>query len=149
MTLVGKQPRPTGCVNFKTTNPKMVTGSMAGELLQLLSPHNYTDCIQHLSNKEVFVQKLFVLTELSETHWLDTRKCYHQRRKNSNQVFELFGSFNDENPAQVRKDIIQHICENRSFYAKVGQEHLKHIKLTIDQWILLMSCDSVFEMIKI
>ena len=122
----------------------MAAGSMAGELMQLLSAHNYTECIQHLSNKEVFAQKLFVLTELSETHWLDTRKCYGQRRKNSNQVFELFGSFNDENPFQVRKDMIQHIHQNKSFYAKVGQEHLKRIKLTIDEWLLLMTLDSVF-----
>ena len=125
-------------------NPKMATGSMAGELLQLLSPHNYTDCIQHLSNKEVFAQKLFALTELSETHWLDMQKYYHQRCKNANQVFELFGNFNDENPVQVRKDMIQHIGKNRSFYAKVGHEHLKCIKLAINQWILLMSSDSVF-----
>ena len=144
MTLAGKQPRLTGCVDFKTMNPKMATENIAGELMQLLSPYNYTDRIQHLSNKEVFAQKLFMLTELSETHWLDMRKCYHHRCKNSNQVFELFGSFNNENPVQVRKDMIQHICDNRSFYANVGQEHLKCIKLTIDQWILLMSSDSVF-----
>ena len=125
-------------------NPKMATESIAGELMQLLSLHNYTKHIQHLSNKKVFVQKLFALTELSETHWLDTRKCYHQRRKNSNQVFKLFSSFNDKNPFQVRKDMIQHTCQNKSFYANVGQEHLKCIKLTIDEWLLLMTSDSVF-----
>ena len=117
---------------------------MACELLQLLSPHNYTELVQHLTNKDIFAQKLFELTELSETHWLDTRKCYRQRRKNTHQVFELFGSFNDEHPIKVRKDTIHHICQNKAYYANVGCEHLKCIKLSINKWLLLMTLESVF-----
>ena len=115
--------------------------SMAAELFQMLLPYNFSRNIAHLLVKDVFAQKLFPLTELSENYWMDTRKCYKNHRK----IFKLFTSFNDENPMQVRySNIIQHILHDKEYYAHVGTTHLKRMKLDIDSWIKLMSANSVF-----
>ena len=110
----------------------------------MLSPYNFTQSIPHLSVKDVFAQKLFPFTELSESYWMDTRKCYKNRKKNSNQIFEMFTIFDDESPIQVHRNIIQHIIMDKEFYARVGSYHLKCLKLNVDSWIKLMSFDSVF-----
>ena len=122
----------------------MATNSMAHELLHFLSLYNYTERILYLTIKDVFAQKLFALTELSDTHWLDTHKCYGQRRKNSQQLLDIFAAFCDEEPNQVHTEMIKHINQERDCYMRVGVNHLKWIKLTIDEWLRLMSSESVF-----
>ena len=81
---------------------------------------------------------------LSHSYWLDTSRCYIQRRKNSQQLFELFGSFSDTTPEKVRFDIIEHIMKNKEYYLQSGRTHLKKVKLSIDEWLDLMKSDSVF-----
>ena len=130
------------CQNHES---KMAAGtSITTELFNMLSPYNFTQSIPHLSVKDVFAQKLFLLTELSENYWMDTRKCYKNHKKNSNQIFEMFAAFNDESQTQVHTDIIQHIISNKEFYARVGSQLLKCLKLDVDNWIKLMSSESVF-----
>ena len=114
------------------------------ELLHLLSPYNYTDNIAHLSVKDVFPQKLYALTELNEQYWMDTRRCYRNRRKNSNQIFELFAALNNEDPANLHKDMISRIIEEKSLYSNIGVTHLKKLKLSKDEWLMLMASESVF-----
>ena len=75
---------------------------------------------------------------------MDTRKCYKQRRKNSQQIFEIFGAFNEENLSQVRENIVKLIQQEKDIYSSVGQHHLRRSKLSIEKWIMLMSSDSVF-----
>ena len=122
----------------------MAENRMGGELFQLLSPYNHINIIAHLSNKDIFVQKHFVYHWLNKSYWMDTRKCYKQRRKNSQQIFEIFGAFNEENPTQVRENVVKLIQEEKDIYSSVGQHDLCHCKLSIDEWIILMSSDSVF-----
>ena len=117
---------------------------MAGELFQLLSPYNHINIIAHLSNKDIFAQKHFVHHWLNKSYWMDTRKCYNQRRKNSQQIFEIFGAFNEESPSQVRENVVKLIQQEKDIYSSVGQHHLHRCKLSIDEWIMLMSSDSVF-----
>ena len=122
----------------------MAENRMAGELFQLLSPYNHINVIAHLSNKDVFAQKHFVHHWLNKSYWMDTRKCYNQCHKNSQQIFEIFGAFNDEGPSQVRENVVKLIQQEKDIYSSVGQHHLRRCKLSIDEWIMLMSSDSVF-----
>ena len=117
---------------------------MAGELLQMLTPYNYSNTVIHLTMKDIVTQKVYPRTMLSDTHWLDTRRCYSQRRKNPQQVFEVFATFNEEEPIQVRKNIIAWIKQEYSFYSTVGSEHLRKLKITLDDWLKLMASDNVF-----
>ena len=98
----------------------------------------------HLTNRDILTQKVFPHMPLSQTYWLDTRRCYNQQKKNSQKLFEIFGSFNDEPANQVRSAMITHIKAERDFYSLVGDQHLKKLKLSIDEWLGLMHSDSVF-----
>ena len=118
--------------------------SISTELFNMLLPYNFTQSISHLSVKDVFTQKSFPLTELSENYWMDTRKCYRNHRKNSDQIFEMFAAYNDASPKQVRTKIIQYITNDKEYFAHVGYQHLKCLKLNITNWLKLMSADSVF-----
>ena len=122
----------------------MVENRMAGELFQLLSPYNHINIIAHLSNKDIFAQKHFVHHWLNKSYWMDTRKCYNQRRKNSQQIFKIFGAFNEESQSQVHENVVQLIQQEKDIYSSVDQHHLCCCKLSIDEWIMLMSSDSVF-----
>ena len=117
---------------------------MMEELLHLLSPYNYTGNVAHLLVKDVFPQKLYALTELSDNYSMDTRWCYQSRRKNSNQIFELFAALNNDDPVNVCKDMITQIMDEKSLYSSIGANHLKKLKLSIDEWLRLMSWESVF-----
>ena len=120
------------------------SSSISTELFNMLSPYNFTETISHLSVKDVFAQKLFPLTELSDNYWMDTRRCYRYQKKNSDQIFELFTSFNDASPKQVRTEIIQYITNEKETFARIGYYHLKRLKLSITNWLKLMSANSVF-----
>ena len=122
----------------------MVSSSIVSELLHLLSTHNYSGDITHLTNRDVLAQKVYPHTPLSKTYWLDTCQCYTQWKKNSQQLFELFGVFNEEPATKVRSDMITHIIAEKEFYSCIRSNHLKKLKLSIDDRIQLMQLDSVF-----
>ena len=124
---------------------KMATStSISTELFNMLLPYNLTQSISHLSVKDVFAQKLFPLTELSENYWMDMRKCYRNHKKNSDQIFEMSAAYNNASPKQVCTKIIQYIMNDKEYFAHVGYQHLKCLKLNIINWLKLMSADSVF-----
>ena len=81
--------------------------------------------------RDVFPQHTYPLTLLSEIYWLDTRKCYRQKRKNLDQLFELFGVLNNEDPENIRLDMISRIKHECNYYEHVGRDHLKRIGLNI------------------
>ena len=112
--------------------------------MNLLSPYNYSCNVSHLMVKDVFPQKLIPLTELSEQYWMDTHRCYRNRRKNSTQIYELFASFKDEDPKAVKTEIINRIIREKSVYSSVSAQHLRRLKLSLDDWIKLMSSESMF-----
>ena len=109
-----------------------------------MSKYSYVTNVVHLTNREFLSKKVFPRMPLSHSYWLDTSRCYNQRRKNSQQLFELFGSFSDTTPEKVRFDIIEHIMKNKEYYSQSGRTHLKKVKLSIDEWLDLMKSDSVF-----
>ena len=123
---------------------KMAASSIANKLFDLLSAYNYTTDVTHLTNRDVLAQKVFPHTPLSHTYWLDTHRCYTQCKKNSQQLFELFGAFNDESAKTVRSAMITHINAEKEFYSHVSGQHLKKLKLSIEEWLNLMCSDSVF-----
>ena len=122
----------------------MASSSMAGELFDLLSPYSYTNIIAHLMARDILAQKSFGCQRLSNTYWLHTRKCYKHRRKNSQQLFKIFAVYNDDEPENVHKLVLDNIIKDKELYMSVGQEHLHHLKINIDAWIKLMSSNSVF-----
>ena len=75
---------------------------------------------------------------------MDTQKCYQQKRKNLTQLFELFGVLSEEEPENIRSDMISRIKYECNYYKHVGRDHLKRIGLNINQWLSLMESPSIF-----
>ena len=117
---------------------------MASELFHLLSEYNYTRQVIHLTQKDVLTQKVFPHMPLSTMYWLDMCRCYKHRKKNVQQLFELFATFNEEDALNVRSEMIKCIRQEKSFYESVRYNHLKRMKLSLDDWLQLMSSDSNF-----
>ena len=122
----------------------MAAPSMSNELWDLILPYNYTMSVLHLTVCDVMPQKYFVNQELSRTHWLDVRNCYKQRRKNSHHVFEIFARYNSDTPENIRQTVIGMIKLEKNYYNEVGHHHIKKSKMSIDEWLKLMSFNAVF-----
>ena len=111
---------------------------MAFELMNLVSPYNYTRNLVHLNKNDILDQPAFDKLELSAKYWLDLRHCYRYGKKNLQQLFEIFGYFNSEEPEDVRSDICTHIKMEMELYAKVGTVHLLFIDSDIAKWLKAM-----------
>ena len=64
---------------------------MVFELMNLVSPFNYTNNVLHLNISDILDQPAFDKLELSAKYWLDVRHCYRYGKKNPQQLFEIFG----------------------------------------------------------
>ena len=53
-------------------------------------------------------------------YWLDTRNCKRDRKVNKQCVFEMFGTFSNENTVDVRAGMLAVIRLDRDYYKKVG-----------------------------
>ena len=114
------------------------SNSMAFELMNLVSPFNYTNNVLHLNKSDILDQPAFDKLELSAKYWLDVRHCYRYGKKNPQQLFEIFGCFNNEEPEDVRSDICNCIKMEMKFYGKVGTVHLLFISNDIEKWLKTM-----------
>ena len=94
--------------------------------------------------RDVLPQHSYPLTPLSQRYWMDTQRCYHDKRKNPDQLFEIFASLNDEDPVNVRSDMISRIKHECNYYEIVGKDHLKRVGLNINQLLSLMESPSVY-----
>ena len=106
--------------------------------MNLVSPYNYTNNVVHLNKNDILDQPAFDNLELSAKYWLNVRHCYRYGKKNPQQLFEIFGYFNSEEPEDVRSDICTHINMELELYAKVGTVHLLFIGSGIEKWLKAM-----------
>ena len=111
---------------------------MAFELMNLVSLFNYTNNVLHLNKSDILDQPAFDKLELSAKYWLDVRHCYRYGKKNPQQLFEIFGCFNNEEPEDVRSDICNCIKMEMKFYGKVGTVHLLFVSSDIEKRVKTM-----------
>ena len=67
-----------------------------------------------------------------------------KREKNPDQLFDMFGSLNNNDPLNLRFDMISRIKHECNYYETVSKDHLKRIGLNIHQWLSLMESPSVY-----
>ena len=106
--------------------------------MNLVSPYNYTNNVVYLNKNDILDQPAFDNLELSAKYWLDIGHCYRYGKKNPQQLFEIFGYFNNEEPEDVRSDICKRIKMEMKLYAKVGTVHLLFISSDIEKWLKTM-----------
>ena len=102
------------------------------------------DLISHLAMRDILPQRTYPLTPLSQKYWMDTHRCYNDKRKNPDQLFDMFTSLNDDDPQNIRSDIISRIKHECNYYETVGKDHLKRVGLNIHQWLSLMESPSMY-----
>ena len=72
-------------------------------------------------------------------YWLDTRNCKHSRKVNKQCVFEMFGTFSNENAADVRAGMFAIIRLDLNYYKIAGHIILGFKDINIDQWMNVMA----------
>ena len=118
--------------------------SIVHELLNLISQYNYTNMIGYISPRQSISHGDYHKYYLSEEYWLDTRRCFRYGKENPDQLFEIFGAFNDEDPIDVHDDICNRISRESELYASVGHVTLGMRSLHISDWIKSMQKPDTF-----
>ena len=94
--------------------------SLAQELWQAIRPPTYRGMVPYIGKSTAIKPSEFDDHELNDRYWLDTRNCKNGCKINRQQIFELFGSYSGEDPADVRQGMIMKIRLEHDFYRGVG-----------------------------
>ena len=113
------------------------TVSLAQELWQAICPPTYRGIVPYIGKSTALKPSEFDDHELNDRYWLDTRNCKHGRKINRQQIFELFGSYSGENPADVRQGMVMKIRLEYDFFRGVGM--VMTGTGTLDTWMDKMS----------
>ena len=113
--------------------------SIAVELMSIVSQYVYKRTVQYISPRDAVSQEQFDNKEISNSHWIDRRRSYSGRVRNSEFLFELFGSFSSETGPSVREDMIKRIELERPLYDRVGSVVLSMRGCNIEEWMEDMS----------
>ena len=82
---------------------------IAAELLFIIGEHPYTRYIQCIYARDVVTEDSFAMCSISSTHWVDSRNCYIGNLLNTMHLYDLFGSFSDEDGASVKYEMLERI----------------------------------------
>ena len=74
---------------------------MAVELMSLISKYPHRRHIQYISSRDAMMDEAFVTRKISKSYWMDKRKSYRGRLRESSFVFDLFGTFSNEEGDEV------------------------------------------------
>ena len=114
----------------------MATKSIAEELLSCVSPYNYSKEISCLTTDDFVVLKQFPSSELGTIFTIDRSNCKQDGEINYAQLFELFGSFSDEDAESVHSDTMERIQTGSSVYEIVGKEFFEKQCTSFREWAL-------------
>ena len=122
---------------------KMVTRTMASELLSLVSPFNYCMLIPCLSADDFIPIRMFQRSQLGKIFNIDRSNCLHNGEVNNLHLFELFGAYSDEDTESVRSDTLECINTGREVYELVGQIFFAWREWNLMDWALT-ACSSYY-----
>ena len=126
----------------KKDSDKMVSGksgSFAMELYNALKTFPFRRMVSFIRKSSSVTCKEYNNSEQSKEYWLDTRNCKHGRKVNKQCVFEMFGTFSNENAADVQAGILAVIRLDLNYYKIAGHVILGFKNINIDQWMNVMS----------
>ena len=115
------------------------SGSFAMELYNALKTFPFRGMVSFIRKSSSVTRKEFNDSEQSKEYWLDTRNCKRGRKVNKPCVFEMFGTFSNENAADVQAGMLAVICLDLDYYKKVGHVILGFKNINIEQWMNAMS----------
>ena len=120
----------------------MALSSLAAELLGSLQIHEYRKYIPALHHGTGVTEKLFAAMPDSNDHEIDTTRMYRGKQcktLNPNQLFEIFGVYNGEEPDVVQAMMIKWVRDNSEEFEKATGLGMLGKDLDIDNWLIDMS----------
>ena len=117
---------------------------IARELLNIISPYNYIHQIALLSRNDIILQSNFHKTKLSNDYCLGTRRCYRYGKRNLDQLFELFSTFNNSDASELREEMCDRVKDEKKLYDSVGHVPVRLKCNNIDTWIKSMCNHEMF-----
>ena len=115
------------------------SGSIAMELYNALKTFPFRRMVSFIRKSSSITCKEYNDSEQSKEYWLDTRNCKHGRKVNKQCVFEMFGTFSNENAADVRAGMLAVIRLDLNYYKIAGHIILGFKDINIDQWMNVMA----------
>ena len=113
-------------------------GSVAMELYNALQTFPFRGMVSYICKSSNITCKEFKDSELSAKYWLDTHNCKRGRKVNKQCVFEMFGTFSNENAGDVQAGMIAVIHLDLDYYKCVGHVILGFKNINIYQCMDLM-----------
>ena len=115
------------------------SGSFAMELYNALKTFPFKRMVSFIRKSSSVTCKEYNDSEQSKEYWIDTRNCKHGRKVNKQYVFEMFGTFPNENAADERAGMLAVIRLGLNYYKIAGHVILGFKNINIDQWLNVMS----------
>ena len=115
------------------------SGSIVMELYNALKTFPFRRMVSFIRKSSSLTCKEYNNSEQSKDYWLDTRNCKHSRKVTKQCVFELFGTFSNENATDVRAGMLTVIQLDLDYYKIAGHFILGFKGIKIDQWMNVMA----------
>ena len=117
--------------------------SLAMELYNALQTFPFRGMVSFIRKSSNVTRKEFNNSEKSKEYWLDTRNCKRGKKMNKQCVFEMFGTFSNENATDVRAGMLAVMRLDVNYYKKVGHIILGFKNINLDQWMQSMALPNV------
>ena len=121
---------------------KMATsksGSIAMELYNALKTFPFRRMVSFIRKSSSLTCTEYNDSEQSKRYWLDTRNFKHGRKVNKQCVFEMFGTFSNDDATDVRAGMLTVIRLDLDYYKIAGHIILEFKEINIDQWMNVMA----------
>ena len=110
--------------------------SMAGELLQVLSPYPYNTCVSNLHSNETVKLTSFNRDRLPSDHWMDTKRFVSAtNRVLPGALFEMFGEYSSETGVEVRDNLVGWTYDNYREIQSATNVAMTQHRIELKEWI--------------
>ena len=113
--------------------PSGESGSLAMELYNALKTFPFRQMVSFIRKSSRVTCKEYNDSDQSKEYWLDTRNCKHGRKVNKQCVFEMFGTFSNENAADVQAGMLTVIRLDLNYYKIAGHVILGFKNINIEE----------------
>ena len=114
----------------------MASTSITKELLSLVSPYSYCECIPCLDTDDFIAIRKFKDHEVGGLFNIDHSDCLNNGEINNDHLFNLFGQYSDESADSVCSDAVECIESGKRVYTEIGKEFFERPHWSFNDWAL-------------
>ena len=111
---------------------------MALEILSLFNQIGYKEYVQVLSERDTIQIKDFPNLQISDTHWLDLRRCFKNGKFNPSHVLEIFAAYSGLEIDDLCDKILQLVAQDVAYWTHVSSVVLPMKALDFGTWLTIM-----------